>query len=49
MVYGVSWASAFRLSDVAPGIVIVASEHGEIAREVVFEMGGVRATDDLLT
>lgn len=47
-VYGVSWGLNDATQRRGAGIVIVTFEDGKIAREVVFEMGGVRATDDML-
>jgi hypothetical protein len=47
-VYGVSWGLGDPTDRRGAGIVIVTFEDGKIAREVVFEMGGVRATDDML-
>lgn len=48
-VYGVSWGLDDPTERRGAGIVIVTFEDGKISREVVFEMGGVRATDDMLT
>jgi hypothetical protein len=47
-VYGVSWGLGDATNRRGAGIVIVTFEDGKISREVVFEMGGVRATDDML-
>ena len=47
-VYGVSWGLGDSTERRGAGIVIVTFEDGKISREVVFEMGGVRATDDML-
>jgi hypothetical protein len=47
-VYGVSWGLNDATQRRGAGIVIVTFEDGKISRELVFEMGGVRATDDML-